>query len=118
MKVYLRLYDTVAIKDSGELGVINSILPSGENEEKRYEVRTNIDELRVYKESELIPDMFEHIGCLPIEVITILEKHSEAESYEELNDLLKELGVVGYEFEYYLDAEPYMLREKDLVIIK
>jgi hypothetical protein len=56
-------------------------------------------------------DLFEHLELLPIEVLSILEKYSELdENYENCANLVYELEEVGYTCEYYLDAEPYNLR--------
>jgi hypothetical protein len=121
MKVILNIDDSVAIKHNGKLGMIKSQIgkeTKDSNEENWYEVSTDIGVVEHYKESDLIPDMFDHIKLLPIEVQEILEGFNEDEdSYKELARLHNELGVLGYEFEYYLDAVPYMLRKKDLVVI-
>ena len=118
----LNIGDSVVIKYNGELGVINAQLgkeTNDPNEENYYEVITNVDQIDHVKESDLIPDMFEHIESLPIEVQAVLERYStEDETYETLSNMRIELGALGYEFEYYLDAVPYMLREKNLVDIK
>ena len=122
MKVILNIGDSVAIKYNGEFGVINAQLgkeTNDPNEETWYEVNTDIDKIEHVKESDLIPDMFEHFECLPSDVQAILEKYSNDDNdYVTLNNMHKELDVLGYEFEYYLDAVPYMLRKKDLVVIK
>jgi hypothetical protein len=121
MNVILNIDDSVAIKHNGKLGMIKSQMgkeTQDPNEENWYEVSTDIGVVEHYKESDLIPDMFDHIKLLPIEVQEILEGFNEDEdSYKELARLHNELGVLGYEFEYYLDAVPYMLRKKDLVVI-
>lgn len=56
-------------------------------------------------------DLFEHYELLPLEVQEILQKYSSLDQdYENLNLCLKELEPYGYEFEYYLNAEPYDLK--------
>ena len=119
--VVLNIDSSVAIKYNGKLGMIKAQMgneTNNPNEEKWYEVLTDIDQVEHVKESDLIPDMFEHMECLPSDVKAILEKYStEDDSYEVLAKMHNELGLVGYEFEYYLDATPYMLRKKDLVVI-
>jgi hypothetical protein len=111
MKIKLNIDNVVVVKDSGLLGTITDQLS-----ESLYEVRTIDFETNQYKESELIPDMFQHIQSLPKEVQEVLERYSECdESYEVCADMLKEMEFLGYTFEYYLDAEPYMLRKKGLV---
>jgi type II secretory pathway component PulC len=121
MNVILKIDDSVAIKHNGKLGMIKSQMgkeTQDSNEENWYEVSTDIGVVEHYKESDLVADMFDHIKLLPIEVQEILEGFNEDEdSYKELARLHNELGVLGYEFEYYLDAVPYMLRKKDLVVI-
>jgi len=118
MEVVLKIDSSVAIKNSGKLGMVERVIEERLATEKWYAVRTDIDEVDLYKESDLVPDMFDHIKLLPIEVQEILEGFNEDEdSYKELARLHNELGVLGYEFEYYLDAVPYMLRKKDLVVI-
>ena len=122
MKVVLNIDDSVAIKYNGKLGMIKAQMgkeTNDPNEETWYEVSVDIDQVEHVKESDLIPDMFEHVKCLPIEVQAVLEKYStEDETYDVLLNMHSELGALGYEFEYYLDAVPYMLREKNLVVIK
>lgn len=120
--VVLNIGDSVAIKYNGEDGFINAQLgkeTNDPNEETWYEVITNVDQIEHVKESDLIPDMFEHIKSLPIEVQAVLERYStEDETYENLSNMRIELGALGYEFEYDLNAVPYMLREKNLVVMK
>ena len=56
-------------------------------------------------------DLFEHLELLPIEVLSILEKYSElSETYENCGNMVYELEQVGYTCDYYLDAEPFDLR--------
>lgn len=57
-------------------------------------------------------DLFEHYDTLPFEVQVILDEFSEMDStYESCAKLVEELNKVGYTCEYYLDAEPFGLRE-------
>jgi hypothetical protein len=57
-------------------------------------------------------DLFETPELIPQDVQAILETFNEdtPNTYEELNRLTNELEVIGYTFDYYLDAEPYGLR--------
>ncbi len=55
-------------------------------------------------------DLFEDYEKLPIEVKVILESF-EDETYDECARLLSELELLGYTFDYYLDAVPYNLRK-------
>jgi hypothetical protein len=98
--VVLEIDSSVAIKYNGKLGMIKAQMgreTNDPNEEKWYVVSTDIDQEEHVKESDLIPDMFEHVECLPSEVQAILEKYSEAdESYEVLAEMHNELSSVGY----------------------
>ena len=56
-------------------------------------------------------DLFEHLELLPIEVLSILDKYSElSDTYDNCRNLVYELEQVGYTCDYYLDAEPFDLR--------
>jgi hypothetical protein len=57
-------------------------------------------------------DLFETPELIPQDVQAILETFNEdtPNTYEELNRLTNELEVIGYTFDYYLDADPYGLR--------
>lgn len=111
MEITLNIDNVVVVKNSGLLGTITNKLS-----EDLYEVRTIDFETNQYKKSELVADMFQHIETLPKEVQEVLEKYSEGdESYEVCANMLEEMENLGYTFEYYLDAEPYMLRKKGLV---
>lgn len=122
MGIILNIDNTVVVKHTGMLGTI--LAQWGKetqdvNEEKWYEVRTIDFKKDHYKESDLIPDMFQHMEHLPIEVQAVLERYSEMdESYDVCSAMLEEMEALGYTFEYYLDAEPYFLRKKDLVELK
>jgi hypothetical protein len=110
MKITLNIDNSVVVKDSGLLGTIVDICGDS------YQVHTIDFETKHYKESDLIPDMFEHSESLPSEVQAVLQKYAEAdESYEVCANMLAEMENLGYTFEYYLDATPYFLRKKDLV---
>ena len=115
MKITLKIGDTVVVKDTCMLGTILDIT----GKKKTYEVRTIDFETGYHKESELIPDMFQHIEHLPKEVQEVLNKYAECdESYDVCSAMLEELKALDYTFDYYLDAEPYFLRKKDLVELK
>lgn len=117
MKIILKEENSVVVKQSCLLG---TILEIGVGKEGAvYKVRTIDLEIGYYKETDLIPDMFQHMEHLPKEVYAVLEKYSEMdESYEVCSALLQELEALDYTFDYYLDAEPYFLRKKDLVVLK
>jgi hypothetical protein len=57
-------------------------------------------------------DLFETPELIPQDVQAILETFNEdtPNTYEELNRLTNELEIIGYTFDYYLDADPYGLR--------
>jgi hypothetical protein len=61
-------------------------------------------------------DLFETPELIPSEVQEILETFDEDKpnTYLELDRLVNELEKVGYTFDYYLDAEPYGLRPKNV----
>jgi hypothetical protein len=61
-------------------------------------------------------DLFETPELIPSEVQEILETFDEDKpnTYLELDRLLNELENIGYTFDYYLDAEPYGLRPKNV----
>ena len=61
-------------------------------------------------------DLFETPELIPSEVQKILETFDEDKpnTYLELDRLLNELENIGYTFDYYLDAEPYGLRPKNV----
>jgi len=114
MEITLKVDNSVVVKSSGLLGIIVDI----GNENLLYKVRTIDFETELYEESELVADMFEHSESLPSEVQEVLQKYAEAdETYENCANMLAEMEVLGYTFEYYLDATPYFLRKKDLVVL-
>jgi hypothetical protein len=114
MEITLKIGNSVVVKNSGLLGTIVDI----ETDRKLYGVRTIDFETTHFKESELVADMFEHSESLPSEVQEVLQKYAEAdETYENCANMLAEMEVLGYTFEYYLDATPYFLRKKDLVVL-
>ena len=61
-------------------------------------------------------DLFEHYKELPQEVKDIIDKYEDKHfnfTYDECNQLVKELETVGYTCEYGLDATPYGLCKID-----
>lgn len=56
-------------------------------------------------------DLFETPEKLPLEVQEIINKYEEVTTYEQCEEMLKELKPFGYKFSYYLDATPYNLRK-------
>lgn len=61
-------------------------------------------------------DLFETPELIPSEVQAILETFDEDKpnTYLELDRLVNELENIGYTFDYYLDADPYGLRPKNV----
>lgn len=61
-------------------------------------------------------DLFETPELIPSEVQEILETFDEDKpnTYLELDRLVNELENIGYTFDYYLDADPYGLRPKNV----
>lgn len=61
-------------------------------------------------------DLFETPELIPLDVQAILESFDEESSntYLELARLVNELEVLGYTFDYGLDAEPYGLRPNNM----
>lgn len=58
-------------------------------------------------------DLFEHPEMQPQELKDILAKYENSnDTYDVLEQLLKEVEAIGYTFNYYLDATPYGLRPK------
>jgi len=57
-------------------------------------------------------DLFKTPDLIPSEVQAILETFDEetGNTYLELARLVKELELIGFTFDYYLDADPYGLR--------
>ena len=58
-------------------------------------------------------DLFETPDLIPIDVQIVLESFDEdaPNGYHELQRLVDEIEPLGYTFDYYLDAEPYGLRQ-------
>ncbi len=61
-------------------------------------------------------DLFEHPDKQPPELAAIVEKFNvrfidEGENYILCSEFLTAVEAIGYTFDYYLDAEPYDLRE-------
>ena len=60
-------------------------------------------------------DLFETPELIPHEVQAVLDTFSEdANPYWELDRMLKQINLLGYTFDYFLDAEPYALRPIDI----
>ena len=62
-------------------------------------------------------DLFECVETLPQEVQNIIERYGERYSvgsmeYKDTAEFLREIELLGYTFDYYLDNEPYNLRKK------
>lgn len=57
-------------------------------------------------------DLFETPELIPFDVQAILESFDEESpnTYAELDRLVNELEVIGYTFDYFIDADPYGLR--------
>ena len=57
-------------------------------------------------------DLFETPEKLPVKVQEVLDRYSlEDETYENCENMLKEVEKLGYTFDYYLDAVPFDLRK-------
>jgi hypothetical protein len=59
-------------------------------------------------------DLFhpENRHLIPELVFNVLETHDEnADQYEELARLVRGVEMLGYTFDYYLDAQPFDLRK-------
>lgn len=57
-------------------------------------------------------DLFEQFETLPEELKRILTKYEECDNdYNVMAAMQAECEAIGYTFDYYLDAEPYNLRE-------
>lgn len=61
-------------------------------------------------------DLFETPELIPSDVQAILESFDEdaPNTYLELDRIMNELEVLGYTFDYGLDAEPYGLRPNNM----
>ena len=57
-------------------------------------------------------DLFETPELIPSDVQAILESFDEESpnTYAELNRLVNEIELIGYTFDYFINAEPYGLR--------
>ena len=56
-------------------------------------------------------DLFETPELIPSEVQAVLDTFNDgANEYLELDRIVCELEMIGYTFDFYLDAEPYGLR--------
>lgn len=57
-------------------------------------------------------DLFEHFETLPKELQHVLTKYEQYDNdYNVVAAMQAECEALGYTFDYYLDAEPYNLRE-------
>ena len=57
-------------------------------------------------------DLFETPELIPVEIQKILDTRDEyVDQYRELDRILEEIELLGYTFEYYLDADPYNLQK-------
>ena len=65
-------------------------------------------------------DLFETPELIPNEVQEVLETFDEdcANTYHELDRILKLIEPLGYTFDYYLDAEPYGLRPIGMELVE
>ena len=65
-------------------------------------------------------DLFETPELIPDNVQDVLETFNEdcANTYHELDRILKEIEPLGYTFDYYLDAEPYGLRPIGMELVE
>ena len=65
-------------------------------------------------------DLFETPELIPNEVQDVLVTFDEdcANTYHELDRILKLIEPLGYTFDYYLDAEPYGLRPIDMELVE
>jgi hypothetical protein len=61
-------------------------------------------------------DLFETPELIPSDVQAILESFDEdaPNTYLELDRMINELELIGYTFDYFLDAEPYGLRPSNV----
>jgi hypothetical protein len=57
-------------------------------------------------------DLFETPELIPSDVQAILESFDEESpnTYSELDRLVNEIELIGYTFDYFINAEPYGLR--------
>jgi hypothetical protein len=55
-------------------------------------------------------DLFDTPELIPDNVQEILSSFNGDFTYEELDRIKDELELIGYTFDFYLDAEPYGLR--------
>lgn len=87
-----------------------------ETEEERGSIYLEIKEFLNIETEENERDLFENYDELPQEVKNILEQFLVRETegidgYENCEQLVKELNLIGYTCDYYLQAEPFNLRK-------
>ena len=122
MKPVLNIGNSVCV--NGKLGTVVYQLgkeTKDPSEEKWFEVEFNEDiPSDHFPESKITPDLFEHPECIPQEVKEVLDSFSdkveEGMSYEDCASLVSNLEAVGYTCEYYLQAEPFFLRKKEITL--
>lgn len=59
-------------------------------------------------------DLFETPELIPANVKAVFDRYADesgndSPSYQDLEEILKDVHVLGYTFDYYLDAEPFNL---------
>lgn len=59
--------------------------------------------------------IFDSLTDIPRNVYNILEKYNDADTYEQMDLLVKELNAIGWTVEYSLDCEPYNLHPIETV---
>lgn len=112
MEIELNIGTSVWLKKKETLGIITAQMEREQGETELWFEIQDIDGVKDhYPESEFAVDLFEFWETLPEEVQEILERYGDEDSYDGLNNMLKELEAYGYTFEYYLDATPYALRK-------
>lgn len=102
-KTLAKLLNTKTGED-GRIGVFVKVYQDGGDiDEEEYD-----SEKDLFQKPELIPD----------DVKAVLskweEKWDEGDGYANCRNMQSELEELGYTFDYYLDAEPYNLRKKEM----
>jgi len=122
MKPVLNIGNSVCV--NGKLGTVVYQLgkeTKDPSEEKWFEVEFNENiPSDHFPEFKITPDLFEHPECIPQEVKEVLDRFAdkveEGMSYEDCASLVSNLEAVGYTCEYYLQAEPFFLRKKEITL--